>query len=135
MLYDNKDLKSNYQIKFQNLRERHDKDIPCVVAHKLNKSSVLVDGVKNLDTAGPLYCDSACLPQRPSGEDNDATNKHISTLQIEFKCKNPNMDRVNLLMKRTLQDRRQNIVEQATSVKQIVEVYPWLVTSEQLLEE
>jgi hypothetical protein len=89
----------------------------------------------NSHIVGPLYGASAYLPPKPSGEDDNATGKHITALQVEYKSKNPNMDRVNLLMKRTLHDRKKKIVEQAVSVQQIATEYPWLSSSEQLLQE
>lgn len=75
------------------------------------------------------------LPPLPDGEDSESIMRHISSMKEEYKSKKPNYEKVNLLLNRTLHDRRKRIVTESASVKDIIEDYPFLTHSNQLLNE
>ena len=100
------------------------------MARKRKKENKTDDGKND---GSSYYGAAAYLPPKPTGEDDNSTSKHQAALKVEFKSKNPNLDRVNLLMQRTLYDRRQKVVDKGQSVGQLIEEYPWL--ARQLPEE
>ena len=66
------------------------------------------------------------LLQIPEGEDKAAFNSHNSALKGEFKKAKPNKAVVAALMKQSFAMRRNNILQQARPLNEILELYPFL---------
>ena len=64
--------------------------------------------------------------QIPEGEDEAAFNRHNSALKGEFKKAKPNKAVVAALMKQSFAMRRNNVLQQARPLNEMLELYPFL---------
>lgn len=112
------------QYRFQNDRNRRDKNIP--MKRKLSKDDVpsqrkgkaIIWGLANY------------LPVRPEGEDDDSILRHEAALKTEMVKRHPDHGRLDRLMALTFSDRRNFIINENPLVCEIKEKYPALFESE-----
>ncbi|OPL33421.1 hypothetical protein AM593_01980, partial [Mytilus galloprovincialis] len=119
--------------KFGNARKLLDKNHPDV---KLRKKKVITEekkseGNKNNFTWGL----GRYLPDIPDTEDETSLDIHTKWLQREYKKTDQDLENVNRKMDLTFPYRRRQIVEDKISVRDLVELYPWLTSRHELLKE
>ena len=113
------------------MRKRRDRDVPCVVQHRINRTQNSTGAPykrkMNLKYGLPNY-----LPSKPISEDTESTSQNQKLLLAESKKKNGSPRIIDQLMTLTFHDRRQRVVIELQSLREINEAYPTLFDAHQV---
>ncbi|XP_071820324.1 uncharacterized protein [Apostichopus japonicus] len=127
--------KIRLQYKFSNARKREDSSLPVVQSRKRVRPSLHLSQVPAARKTPPQWGMINYLPQRQESEDDKSIESHIQWLRRENTKKKPHYSRVTEAMSATFSDRRQLIVKEGVSVKQVQELYPWLFDEDEIILE
>ncbi|XP_018019309.1 uncharacterized protein LOC108675793 [Hyalella azteca] len=127
-------------IKARNVRQRRDRQVPCVMAVRAKKKLHLPEQEndamppppkKNL----PAFGVANYMPLQPLTEDDISIQRHRTMMINELRKNSPNPRFIEETMRLTFYDRRRLIVTETATVASVAELYPALFNPYQILFE
>jgi hypothetical protein len=122
--------KDRIRVKFQNSRKRVDGNLPEIVQKKKKKSKE--DSEVNHTSGSAMWGMTNYHPEKPESEDLQSAENQMKWMQAEIRRKDVDDVGISRRMDLTMWHRRQIIVDEKKSIKEILLMYPALASVKQV---